>query len=592
MLLPPPICYKTLTFVFTALSLTLSGVSSGASEAVEIICPAVKAGKKAGKAEKRTATLRKQLEAIAAGGDINATDKNGQTALMFAASTGNDLAVCWLVAKGADATLKTKSGKTAADYVKSKDMRELLNICAEWEKKKSQWGPSQIPYMVHRLGIYANELAYCEDFSDAAKTLAAPRHSLRCSFLGHVAMLVRAGYDVNSRTEKGDSGIGPALDADVVNLLLALGMKTEGMNDHSRLMLAMLQGDAKVAKELLDAHPEMAKQGLHYMFAARTSEVAELLIAAGFDAKQAENAFYTYPSGEASYSYVGGPGMFTPEVLQVILKATEGNRTIREKDSPINGEYFLGARSGETMEIMLKAGYNQPEEIDRAVKAAVFRRDIPALRALIAAGADVKKPELLMEAFKWPFPDDVDMGAGLSTSDVISFLLEQGVDVNATFTFTGRYYNEAPKEVPIMHGILDICTKWDNAILNKDEGNIKAIRTLIKAGAKVPKEAMVIVGYDDDENRLSLLQRCEIARDLLKAGADINAQDRRGKTFLMQTCGKYVKWDSEVSEMMNTIINKKAKLDIRNEDGKTALDLARDKQDDEAIKFLQAHGAK
>lgn len=574
-----PICYKKMTCFCVALSLALAGMSMGATDAVDILCPVVKkAGKKAGKGEKRMSTLRKQLDAIAKGADINAVDKNGQTVLMHAASLGNNLAVCWLVAKGADARIKSKLGKTAADYAKSADMQELLNACAKWEKKKSSRGPSSVPYMHFDVGSYASFLEYCEDFSDAAKTLLLPRRSDRCSYLGHIAMLVRVGYDVNSRTENGDSGIGPAMDADIVKLLLALGMKTEGMSNHSRLMLAMLQGDAKVAKELLDAHPELAKQGLHYMFAARTAEVAQLLIAAGFDVKQAESVLYGLGSG--------GPGMFTPEVLQVILKATEGNRTIKDDDSPINGKHFLGARSGETVELLLKAGFNRPEDIDQAAKAAVFRRDVPVLRALVAAGADVKKPEYLMVAFERPYPDDTDMGPGLSTSDVISFLLEQGIDVNSTFTFTGRYRNEKAREVPIMTGILDKCSKWGN----KDNADV--IRMLIKAGAKVPKDALVIMGYDDDESDMSLLMRCEIARDLLKAGADINAQDGRGNTFLMHACGKYASWDSEVTKLMNTIIDKNAKLDIRNEFGRTALDLARERQKEEAIKFLEAHGAK
>ena len=74
-------------------------------------------GAKPSKEQKEAASLFKKLKVIEKGGKVDATDKSGQTALMHAAAQGNMAAVCWLVAKGADVTIKNKSGMTADDVL-------------------------------------------------------------------------------------------------------------------------------------------------------------------------------------------------------------------------------------------------------------------------------------------------------------------------------------------------------------------------------------------------------------------------------------------------------------------------------------------
>ncbi len=89
-------------------------------------------GAKLSKEQKRAASLLKKLKVIEKGGNVNAVDKLGQTALMHAAARGNRLAVCWLVAKGADASIKSKSGKTAGDLSHG----DLSNFLTALEKEK------------------------------------------------------------------------------------------------------------------------------------------------------------------------------------------------------------------------------------------------------------------------------------------------------------------------------------------------------------------------------------------------------------------------------------------------------------------------
>ncbi len=67
-------------------------------------------------------------ELIASGADIDAPDKNGETALSWAAKGGCLPVVKSLVAAGADVNLKSKQGKTALDWANSKNLKEIADI--------------------------------------------------------------------------------------------------------------------------------------------------------------------------------------------------------------------------------------------------------------------------------------------------------------------------------------------------------------------------------------------------------------------------------------------------------------------------------
>ena len=55
---------------------------------------------------------------IDADADLNKTDKNGRTALFYAASGGNDDIVALLIDAGADTSIKDKEGKLYLDIDK------------------------------------------------------------------------------------------------------------------------------------------------------------------------------------------------------------------------------------------------------------------------------------------------------------------------------------------------------------------------------------------------------------------------------------------------------------------------------------------
>ena len=147
LLLPPPdllLAYikRFITYLIAGVLICLSAANGQEKEAtpvplqqgVELLFPAGTGkhakGAKLSKEEKLANALLKKLKAIEKGGNVNAADKRGQTALMHAAAANNRLAVCWLIAKGANATIKSLKGEKAAELTKDKSLQAFLEACS------------------------------------------------------------------------------------------------------------------------------------------------------------------------------------------------------------------------------------------------------------------------------------------------------------------------------------------------------------------------------------------------------------------------------------------------------------------------------
>jgi len=61
-----------------------------------------------------------------AGADVNAAAKDGTTALMKAAGNAKADVVAYLLSKGANATLKDSTGKTALDYAQAATIDDTI----------------------------------------------------------------------------------------------------------------------------------------------------------------------------------------------------------------------------------------------------------------------------------------------------------------------------------------------------------------------------------------------------------------------------------------------------------------------------------
>ena len=177
-------------FIIIALASVL--ILAGATEAKEAATPAAQQGVellfpagtgkhakgvKLSKEQKKAASLLKKLKAIEKGGNVNAADKQGQTALMHAAAQNNRLAVCWLVAKGADATKKSQKGKTAAELAKDKSLQTFLEECCvdkrplSAEEKKQLQADGYVESRVLSEDFLFNLTRKCDDAPEDLKLI-------------------------------------------------------------------------------------------------------------------------------------------------------------------------------------------------------------------------------------------------------------------------------------------------------------------------------------------------------------------------------------------------------------------------------------
>lgn len=111
----------------------------------------------------------KKLQAIEDGGDVNATDTFGQTALMYAAAVNHFPVVCWLVAKGAKTDLKSGKGKTASDYATDGRIVALLRMVDEADSGRAEVGAS-CTNMV-QLALQARALVLAQDSGKQCVTI-------------------------------------------------------------------------------------------------------------------------------------------------------------------------------------------------------------------------------------------------------------------------------------------------------------------------------------------------------------------------------------------------------------------------------------
>lgn len=255
--------------------------------------------------KKKAAALIKDLK----NNNMNA-DTKGVTPLMRAAEADMRLAVCYMLARGADATAKDKAGKTALDYAKSEPLRMLLRQCMNlgvamaYEEREKQLHNSGLsdPEKRHerlwlllskpdaRLSEIAEIISLKEDWmclSPDGKTFRDARN-LSPEFL---AYLVRKGFPVNTPNAEGKVTLDGDMLPATAKLALALGLTPAADDAPSLIWAVVYADDVKTAGELLQKDKKTAKitsaSGRYTLLhRAQSAEMVKTLTAAGADASQ------------------------------------------------------------------------------------------------------------------------------------------------------------------------------------------------------------------------------------------------------------------------------------------------------------------
>ena len=226
--------------------------------------------------------LRKKLYAIEAGADVNFTAFHGQTALMYASASNDLLAVCWLVAKGADVRLVSEKGRLARDYATDVRIRKLLRIVAEDAPEQGE--PARPPF---------------------------PAGSVE-----QLAIRVRHA----SQAAEGAGSVPMSADMAGEELLLALALRLPpgDSTPAQQLASALLQGELSAVSSLLREHPELLHDHdlLRY---ARSADAVRTLMNAGMNPK--ETWYAENQSGRDTLSLIVPALHSNAHVVHALLQA-------------------------------------------------------------------------------------------------------------------------------------------------------------------------------------------------------------------------------------------------------------------------------
>ncbi|MFT3731859.1 MAG: quinoprotein dehydrogenase-associated putative ABC transporter substrate-binding protein [Hyphomicrobium sp.] len=250
----------------------------------------------------------------------------------------------------------------------------------------------------------------------------------------------------------------------------------------------------------------------------------------------------------------------------------------------------------ERLEAWLKDGVDVNAELMNAIVGA----DADRVKFLIEKGADVNKPDQLGAL-------PLGAAASIRRTDLMQILLDAGAKVDAEDSdgMTAMQHAINVNHVPsidllakrgadIERGTEKGYTALEIALSN---GNFFAAKALIDAGAKIdaaggPEKLtplMVCATQLQPQQRVSQLARgptpLALAEELIKRGANVNAQSKDGVTALMIAAGQ------NNAPMIGLLLRAGADAKMKSSAGKTALDIANEAGNEAAsgsLKFLMS----
>lgn len=303
----------------------------------------------------------------------NEVDRKGKTALMLAAEQDNRLAVCYLVAMGANVSIIDKSGKVAADYTHLPALRELLNASRETigkaityeqvQRKALEMGlgsPEARQQRLWQLVATPHSLEDIRELVSMGADLNAPdaegHRLIHISGLTpeYLAFLVRKGYRLQPNPKSNTSPLRGDMNTTLAQLILALGHTPEMSDEMGILWASLFTNNVTEVKALLSDDKSYAK--LHtpdkrpLLALAQSAAMVHALIVGGANAKE-------------------------KGLLTAIIR--------RMGDDPRRAEVFSA---------LISAGAKLPPNA-LADLCRSGRAEAPVLQVLLSAGADAKKAD-------------------------------------------------------------------------------------------------------------------------------------------------------------------------------------------------------
>lgn len=345
-------------------------------------------------------------------------------------------------------------------------------------------------------------------------------------------------------------------DIEAIRELLKAGVDIEAMSNDggTALIWAAEQGHTEAMRELLKAGSDIEASKM-----PSPSSYLQALLKAGADIEAKDNLWDNL-------------GM-----TALIVTASKGKTEAVKELLKAGANIEARARNGRT-----------------ALIVAASKGKAEVVRALLKAGANIEaRGNNGWTAFDWwqskqrNHPDFQEITELLRVwMSAYAYVLQGGVNARGEGGYTPLIWATEDGNIEAIRELVkagaDINARTNNdftaLMVAAFEGQTEAIRELLKAGADIEAR-----NNDDGNTALILAARegkPEVIRELLKAGADIEARDILGRTALIKAASwmDAIRWKR--TEAIKELLKAGADVKARDIDGKTAFDLWQEFQKD------------
>ena len=534
-------------------------------------------------------------ELLEAGGDKNAKDENGRTALMLAAQGERLQAAQALLEQGVDIGVKDYNGDSALMVAARNGSIGVLKALLEKDPSQRDKDVSLLAAAERRNGVAMQALigkgANINGKDDRGTTLL-----MQAADKGHVEAvkaLIEAGAGIN----EGDNNQWTALicaaengSVETVKALIGKGANIDAKNTYgdTALMRAAENGNVEVVKALIEAEANINEgnnnQWTALMYAAENGhvEAMQALIGKGanIDAKNRDGDTALMRAAmkgrvEALKALIekganineGNNNQWTALIYAAWNGRVEAVKALIEKGANINEEandkwtaLICAAENGsvETVKALIGKGANIDAKNtygDTALMRAAMKGQVEALKALIEVGANINEGD----NNQWTA---LIHAAKNGHVEAMQTLIEKGADLEVS---DRRGYSA------LMHAAKNGHVEATTVLLQEYDSGGRDLMNLIELGGWNGDKAKEIV----PKVLLRLAQdgSTSVLARSVKEGCD-RFRDAQGKTALMHA----IEWmQSDSAGGMNALqalLDAGADIDIEDNDGKTVKDYA------------------
>lgn len=505
------------------------------------------------------------------GADVNYNCKTGESLLMFSAYNADYKFSDLLIKHGADVNKKgnggINNGYTVLDLAlqsikEDNDIDKVVNLLLSngarvTEKSLESTRDISRGKGYCRYGLVKKILELTQ--KEGYKSELNP--ALEAAILGDSDKVNY--YTKNNKIDKDDKeqilfNTAAFGKVETLKLLQENGMDLKKKDGNGNILLttAAKYGNLDVLKFLLESGIDLESQDSErktaLMVAAENnqSEVVDYLI------KKGAKLWYK-DSGELIQDVLAKAGKYGNVELMKLIVADGYSLSSENIGLVMDG--IAGNNQLETLKYLLGKGINPDTKHngDTPLERASFFGNIESVKCLVGNGADVNGNSSNSE--RCPLAAACESGE----KDIVQYLIEKGADVDAIVSYQNGVKGDAALTGAIRNGYLDIVK-----LLVDNKANVNNIEKNDTHNDDTP---ITLAAFYGSRNILEYLA---------PKVENINYQNSKGQTALM------IAANSWREDNVKILLKYNADTTLKDNDGKTALDIAKAKKEDAIVKLL------